>query len=305
MVDERIVKKYAKLLIDKPHTLSEIAEKLGKSRTEVKRDMRTLKRELGMNIVSEKFSKGTYYFIPSRERYIPKNNLETDYFALISDTHIGNRYAEEEALKEFYDEVYSRGIHEVFHAGDLLEGVGVYKGQINDLAGDSINTQEQIEKVIKNYPKKRKVKTYVIAGNHDLKNYTNQGVDPVKMISERRSDFVYLGQYYGRVKLPEDIILELIHPSGSAPYSKDYAMLKYLRNRAKDSYPDILSMGHYHSSMYRNIQGTHAFMPGCFLGETDFTRRMGFEPAIGGWILEVKIKDGKIRKIRQEWIDFS
>jgi len=290
-----------KTIRENPKTLSELAKEFKCSKNQMKKQLTGL-RKRGVQVEKIRDKNGeTHYYVPSRLRSSVRV-VKTDYFGLIGDTHLCSKYAEEEALQMYYDEIADRGIKEVFHAGDLIDGMNVYQGQVNDLK--VIGLTDQIEYAIKNYPKKKGVKTRVIAGNHDLKEFKKSGIDPVKQIAQERKDIDYLGQYYGRVKLKGDVILELSHVSGGAPYSLSYRMQTYLRNRPPSKYPDILAMGHLHTSFFADYQDVLTYNVGSFMGDTDFLRRKGIISTIGGWIVELKVKDGRVVKAINEWVKF-
>ena len=296
-----MVRDLQKAIFENPKTLSELAKEFRCSKNQIKKQLTRL-RKLGVPVERIKDEAGvTHYVIPSKLRSEVRI-VDTEYFGLMGDTHLGSKYAEEEALQMYYDEIAERGIKEVFHAGDFLEGMNVYPGQVNDLK--VIGLSNQIDYAIKNYPRRKGVKTRAISGNHDLKEFKKSGIDPVKQIADKRRDIDYLGQYYGRVRLKDDVLLELSHVSGSAPYSLSYRMQTYLRNRPPSKYPDILALGHLHTSFFADYQDVLTYNVGSFMGDTDYLRRKGIIATIGGWIVELEIEDGNIKKAKNEWVKF-
>lgn len=295
--------KMVNILKDNPLTLGEISSELKQSKSQCKKDIRTLRQE-GIGIIGKKTDNITKYYFPLKMPQLEPKKTDINYFGLIGDTHLGDKYTEEECLLDYYDQCEDAGIKDIFHAGDIGDGVDVYKGQINDLLPDCITIQGQIDYIVKNYPRKKNIKTVLISGNHDTRQYERQGVDIAKSVADRRRDINYIGQSYGRVKLKDEVLLELVHPTGSSPYAKDYKFKTYLRERPINTYPDLLAMGHLHSALFEDVQGTQSYMTGCFLGDTEFTRRRGLNPAIGGWIVELNIEDGKIKKNTSSWIKY-
>jgi len=296
-------KKIINILRDNPLTLGELAAELKQSKTQCKRDLRDLKI-LGVYVARERIDNKTKYYIPLKMPTTEPRKVDTDYFALIGDTHLGSKYAEEECLNDFFDICDESGIKDVFHAGDIGDGVMVYDGQINDLLPEALTLQDQIQYIIEHYPRKKNIKQKLVSGNHDTKQFKRQGVDIAKSVADRRKDIEHIGQSYGRIRLKDDVLLEIAHPTGTCPYAKDYRFRTYLRERPINNYPDILALGHLHSSIFTDIQGTQSYMVGCFLGDTEFTRRRGLNPAIGGWIVDLDIEDGKIKRNRSEWVKY-
>jgi len=286
-----------------PISLSDLCKTHKISKSQMKSNIHQLRKR---GVAIQKNSEGalTTYFLPA---VLPKEleySADINHFGLIGDTHIGSKYAEPEALDMFYDEIDEAGIKHVVHAGDLVDGIGVYLGQFNDLLPDALNLEQQIDKAIKEYPQKKDITTYIISGNHDLRQFQRQGVDPVREVSKRRTDFKFLGQNYGRMRIEDDILMEVVHPSGGAPYSKDYRIRTYLRERPINTYPQILAMGHLHCSMFEDVQGTLSYLVGAFMGDTDYTRRKGLTTTVGGWNVDLDIDDGNIKRVRNEFIKF-
>ena len=302
MRSDKLWDKLQKTLKDNPCSLSELSSKFRTSKSHIKKTIRDMKKHY-INIVDNKIDGTTKYYIPLKLPQIEPEEVKTDCFGFTSDWHVGNKYVEEECLLDYLDTLKDYGIKVLFHGGDVVDGTGVYLGQINDLLPDCVNLQGQIDYFNKLIKTDKKLQKYFISGNHCLKNYRKQGVDPVKIICDNRSDAEYLGQYYGRAKL-KDVLLEIAHPSGAAPYSKEYRILTYLRDRPVDSYPDILGIGHLHAALFKETQGVLSYILGSFLGDTDYTRRRGISPSVGGWIVELDIEDGNIKKVKSEWVKY-
>jgi len=297
------MRKLNTILIKQPTTLNQLAKERKCSKNQVRKDLNTL-IERGVNVSRKRSNGSTVYYIPLKTEPVTPPKIQTDLFGIVADTHFGSKYNEPECLNDFYDRMADSGVKNVFHLGDLLEGVGVYPGQINHLRPNCISLEGQIEEAVKKYPQKKDITTYIISGNHDLKHYQRQGVDPVKQFSIQRKDFKYLGQSYGRARLKQNVLLEMSHPTGGAPYTKGYKFRTYLRERPINTYPDILAMGHLHCSLFEDVQGTLSYMGGCFMGDTDFTRRKGLHPSIGGWKVELEISGGKIKAAKNEFIRY-
>ena len=180
MSDLKSLEELRKQLLDNPTSLSEIASEFGVSRNTAKTMLRKLQKDLRVRIETSPGPRGaTMYYIPvSLAPY--EHEVQAEEFALISDTHFGNKYEEEEALDIFYDIVKESGIKTVFHAGDVTDGIDVYPGQYRDMVREVRDVNDLIEYTIKHYPKKRGITTYAIAGNHDVKLFKRtKGVDPL------------------------------------------------------------------------------------------------------------------------------
>ena len=196
------------------------------------------------------------------------------------------------------------GIKSVLHAGDVVAGFGIYAGQENEV--HTFGADAQAEYVVKNYPKIKGITTYFITGNHDLSFHKRSGVDIGQIITTKRPDMIYLGQYQGDVFL-DGVRIRLIHPDGGGAYAISYKLQKIAEQIRSGDKPHILISGHAHTSMYFWYRNIHCLMAGCFEGQTTFLLRKGINPAIGGWIMEMRAaKDKKksVVAIKPSWIPF-
>jgi hypothetical protein len=101
------------------------------------------------------------------------------------------------------------------------------------------------------------------------------------------------------------IDLELIHPSGGTPYTVGYRAQTLYRERPPDDRPTLAGIGHLHDKMQANAEGVEAFYTGSWQGPTPYIKRKGLPTKIGGWIVELEIQDGEVRRIRTEWIGYQ
>ena len=300
-------KNLEELILKNPMSLKEI-----KKYYDIKiKDVRTMiddKRVEGYDIQQVKAKGHNKFYINNAVKQFG-NEYEVDLapdepFALIGDTHLGSKFADIDTLHEFYDIARDRGVNKVFHAGDMIEGMNVYRGQLNDL--EVYGVDAQIDYATLNYPKKGGLETLLISGNHDLKMFEKDGIDPTKHIAANRSDITYLGQLSRRVKLGDNINLQLVHGSGGSAYARSYKSQVFLRNSPPDLHPDILAMGHFHTSYWiPEEQGTEVFNVGCFMHESDYLVRKGMYSVIGGWIVDAHGNENGIDNIKAEFLKFN
>lgn len=221
----------------------------------------------------------------SRQRWKDGKTLK---FAVVSDSHFGSQCQQPTYLQAFYDRVVAEGIDTVFHGGDLFDGDGrVYHGQEFDLF--LFGYDRQLAYGVENYPKRPGVTTYVIAGNHDWSFYQRGGADIVKALCEERKDLRYLGPMSGFVELGDTKIkVQLTHGKGGSAYAKSYRVQRQIENFAPEHKPELFFLGNFHSwccvPMTRNVYG---WQIGCFQSQTEFEKRLGLYPEVGGLIVEV------------------
>ena len=71
--------------------------------------------------------------------------------------------------------------------------------------------------------------------------------------------------------------------------------------------PEMAIFGHYHKAeyipMYRNVA---IIQTGCIQAQTPFMRRFHISAHVGGWIVEVIIKDRKdlVNRVKAEFVSF-
>jgi len=211
-------------------------------------------------------------------------------FWLIGDTHVWARECDMDALHRFYDEAKKEGVECVLHAGDLVDGCGVYPGQ--QFEQSEIWYEDQIAKVLQEYPDIW-VPTYFIWWNHDQSYLKSMWADICRSIDWLRDDLVNLW-YYDAVLNINWIKLQLQHWAGGSSYSPDYKLLRYIDTIKAWEEPDIFALWHYHRAIHSLHRWIHGFMPGAFLKPNLLAKRYKFPNIIGGWIIDIeKDEEGK------------
>jgi predicted phosphodiesterase len=223
-------------------------------------------------------------------------------FALLGDTHIGSLYAHGAALQGFYDYCDKRRVSCVFHAGDVLDGHKVYRGQEFELR--DIGLDAQVERLANTCP--RNVPTSFITGNHDQSFKVAAGA-PVGRLIEHATGWKFLGeeQAYVDFQTPKGAFkVQLIHPGGGSSYAISYRAQKITESLSGGTKPDLLAIGHYHKAdfipSYRNVC---VVQTGTFQRQTPFMARQGLAAHVGGWIIEVTVGEG-CNSIRGEFVAF-
>lgn len=282
---------------------------------------RAIEKELGLSNMYEKVRgyfrrhKNEIFDAPQKERLAVVQNQEpnrhtarwdgtdTLIFGLMGDTQFGSKYAQISYLRDFYELCRKRDIHDVYHTGDITDGLKMRPGHEYELY--EISADEMKTDVLKNYPKLEGIATHFITGNHDASIYKHVGYDIGKAIANEREDLDYLGRDCAVVNLTPNCTLELRHPWDGTAYALSYKIQKMIEAMESDSKPNILAVGHYHKAEYLFYRNVHAFQTACFQGQTPFTRGKGISVHIGGWIVTIRVdKDGYIQGICPEFIPF-
>jgi len=235
-----------------------------------------------------------------------KKNISNKVFTvgIVADTHFCSIHEKINELHTFYAICKKEGIKYVLNAGDLVSGWGIYHGQENEV--HTFGAKNQAGYVIKNYPKVEGITTYFITGNHDMSWWNKSGIDVGELISEKRNDMIYLGQYEGNLELG-GVKFRLLHPDGGGSYALSYKAQKIAEQIPSGNKPHVLIFGHWHTSHYFFYRNMHIFNAGCFEGQSLFLLRKGINPIIGGWTAEIRIgrdKKGTILSMRPCFIPF-
>jgi len=219
-----------------------------------------------------------------------KKSIKSKIFkvGLVGDTHLASSKEKRLELHSFYAQCKKEGVKEIYHAGDVVAGWGMFFGQENEVK--VYGADNQVEYVVEHYPKETGIKTYFITGNHDLCWWNKSGIDIGEKIAAKRSDMVYLGQYQADIEI-NGVTTRLLHPDGGNPYALSYRSQKIAESISSGDKPHILALGHLHTSIYYVYRNIHIIQVGCFEGQSNFLMRKGINPVIGGWILEIETID--------------
>lgn len=224
-------------------------------------------------------------------------------FAIIGDTQFGSKYAQISHLKSFYELCASEGIKDVYHTGDVTDGLKMRSGHEYELYKTSAD--DMVQDVIKNYPRIEGITTHFITGNHDASIYKQVGYDIGNTITEKRPDMKYLGRDCALIFLTPNCKLELRHPWDGTAYALSYKPQKMIEAMESDSKPNILAIGHYHKAEYLFYRNVHCLQTGCFQGQTPYTRGKGISVHMGGWIVTIHVdKNGTITRFGSEFIPY-
>lgn len=231
------------------------------------------------------------------------DGAKTIKFAVVSDTHIGSKYTQYTYLHEFYDLCVKEGVKDVYHAGDLTEGLKMRVGHEYELY--EVSADDMRDDVIKNYPQRDGIITHFITGNHDASIYKQVGYDIGQAIANARPDMKYLGRDCAVVDLTPNCPLELRHPWDGMSYAMSYKPQKMIEAMEGGSKPKILVIGHYHKAFYLFYRNMHCLLGGCFQAQTPFERGKGISVHLGGWIVTIRVdSEGTIQGISPEFVPF-
>lgn len=209
--------------------------------------------------------------------------------AVIGDTHFGSLYEAADQLRAFYRLCEEYGVEAVLHAGDVLDGHRIYRGQ--EFETHKVGFDAQLDWFADAAPE-TDIPTYFVTGNHDASFKKAAGIAVGKAIHERRPGWHWIGDDYGRIefRVPNGRRWRvlLVHPDGGTPYAISYRAQGIIRDLEGGSKPNMVCIGHLHKSLFmpsnRNIA---TYQTGCFQWQTPFMVRKPTDAHVGGWIVEV------------------
>ena len=229
---------------------------------------------------------------------------------ILSDTHLNSKECALPHLELAYDVLAERvtpdkyGVRHVYHAGDLVAGLGIYRTQAQDVINHTF--QSQVAYAVEKYPRREGVNTVLISGNHDVEGeFGRMGADPVQAVANQRDDFTYLGAYTGNVELPNGAHMTLVHGRGGGGYAVSYKPQKWVESVPAGRKPALVAFGHWHISGYFKHRNIPLLLAGCFEWQTSLLVRLGLQPDVGFWLVTLRLgDDGSVVKITPEWHQF-
>lgn len=297
----------------KPYTVEQLSDKLDVGVSTVRKMLDDLKAEGynvsvktdGSAILSSDIPKGESHVLDVR-----KMTTGTHKFGAVGDNHMGSRYERMDVLEALYDEFERQGVTTVFNTGNWIDGEARFNVHDLNVRGMS----GQVDHFVKNYPKRKGITTFFIAGDdHEGWYVQREGINigeyaEMKAKQAGRTDLVYLGYMEADVKIPAkngETVVRVLHPGGGSSYAISYTTQKIIESYQGGEKPHVLLIGHYHKAEYIFNRGVHAIQTACTQDQTPFMRKKKLAAHLGGWIFEFGADDnGAITRFRQEFIPF-
>lgn len=254
----------------------------------------------------------------------PKNNREEPLaIAMISDIHIGSYEFMESEFMRFIkwlncddgiikrQREFAEKVKYIVIAGDLVDGVGIYPGQIDDLTiKDIYNQYKRLSELLDMIPDH--IEIIISPGNHDATRqaepqppifedfakelYSNPRIHMVGNPCYANLHGINTLIYHGRSM--DDIISKIPGNSYTKPGK---AMLNLIKKRQLvpifgekvpvtpscndslfiDEVPDIFHCGHVHTTDVMTYRGVTLVNSGAFQSQTEFQKRMNLQPDPG------------------------
>jgi DNA polymerase II small subunit len=251
-----------------------------------------------------------------------KRFKEKAYIAFISDLQFGSKYFLERKFKKCIEWLKSNNpitqkLKYIFIVGDLVDGVGIYPGQKNNLLIKDIYKQyEEFSKAIEEIPDS--IHIVILPGNHDAvrlaepqpkipkellpdlyeKGNIQFATNPCYVILKENGVNIRVLLYHGYSY--DDHINQLPKLRAKAYNNPHHCMIDFLKRRhlaptygvspfapthsdnlVIDKVPDIFAMGHTHYFSMNTYKGTNIIVTGTFERETEYQKKVGHKPDPG------------------------
>lgn len=254
---------------------------------------------------------------------------------LISDLHVGSRKFRDDLFEKFLDwlnrngDPEARGIRMLIIAGDVVDGVGVYPNQHNELEITSLREQfERLAELVSETPPH--IRVVIAPGNHEpiqralpqpplpgeyrsiLEKYGREFLfigNPACISIGSRLLLIYHGQGLDDIiqlipgishsnldeKIGEAMEIMLRHRHLCPIYGESTPILPLREDLLViDRIPSILHVGHVHVAYAGTYRGVRLINTGAWQEQTSYQRSMGLNPTIGVAAV-LNLKDLSIR----------
>jgi predicted phosphodiesterase len=242
----------------------------------------------------------------AHQKIVHDFNEQRVKIGLIGDTHLGSLFADMSVLKTAYHIFKKQGVKSVYHAGDILAGEKMYRGQEYELGVHGADAQ--VGFCVNNYPEANGITTHFITGNHDGSFFKRAGLDIGQIIASKRPDLHYLGPDEQDViitgKGNRRAILRLTHPRKGTAYAISYQTQKMIEAWSGGDKPAIVAIGHYHKAEYIFYRNVHAFQVGCIEKQTPFMKGQNIAAMLGFWILDFVISNRGVSEVGGKFFPF-
>lgn len=250
----------------------------------------------------------------------------------ISDIHVGSKVFMKDSFDRFLEWIgddnnpAAKGVKYLFIAGDLVDGVGVYKSQQNELEiTDIIQQYDELARLLHKIPKR--VTIFACPGNHDAA----RDAEPQPPIPEEFAKSLYSMKNMVMTSSPSYIKVEGVtvlmnHGNGldgviaalpglrKTGYDRpEQSMIQLLKKRhlmpvygdkskifpgehdglVIKELPNVFHAGHVHSFGFHNYRGIRVLNSSTFQDRTSFQVKMGHHPTPGR-IPFMNLRTGKV-----------
>ncbi|MHC1569859.1 MAG: DNA-directed DNA polymerase II small subunit [Candidatus Syntropharchaeales archaeon] len=276
--------------------------------------------------------------VPSNFR--PNHAQEESFAVLISDIHLGNLTFIDEAWEKFISwmrgelggprEVKaSRKVRYLVIAGDVVDGIGVYPNQEEELVvTDLMEQYRMVAESLARIPEH--IKIIIAPGNHDavrqadpqpqlperiqrlFKDHKNTAFvsNPAIVELDGVSVMIYHGQSFDDLIMaipglsydhPDEVMIEMLKRRHLSPIygGKVPIVPAVIDSGVIERVPDILHCGHTHTVGVGRYRGVTVINAGTWQGQTEYQKKLNITPVPGcAALVNLKSLDVNMLKFR-------
>ncbi|GEM_PF-2241561 len=294
------------LTTNAPCHIKKLAAELDKSAAGIV-DLAQSLRNKGIFVVK---NEDTFYLGNAAVSLPPEAMVIKDFevkVGLIADSMLGSKSEQPTNLCRAFKIAEHKGV-------DLMIHAGVSAGKPTNIKKDEFHKptiEEQVDYIVRNYPRSKKFKTRLISGYHDMQ-WRKDGRNILAEICMQREDLIYRGDWQSDFPLrrgPEKgdrwpLLKVAYHGGDDSPYSKSYPVQGFADNLVQDvedlyadDHPEIVAVAG--QGTYCDLSGgtiSHLVsLPGLRLISPSMMRRKrrSVVPTVGLIILTIKFdKEG-------------
>lgn len=227
-------------------------------------------------------------------------------FGVISDTHLGSLYTAPERVLEAFNTFKERGITDILHPGDVVEGMSNRAGHVYELRPEGLGYTRQLKYAIE-VLSEWDGEIYAVSGNHDRWFIKSGGADILEAISQRLENFHMLGHDVGDLYIDTEygqLHIGLWHGEDGASYATSYRIQKVVESLPGGQKPHVLLTGHVHKTGYFMERNIHALLSGCLQSQTPWMRGKRLPAHTGYWTVTVGFNDDGVYAFSPMWYPF-
>jgi DNA polymerase II small subunit len=241
---------------------------------------------------------------PEVEVKAPKKVDKDIDIAFVSDLHVGSKLFYSKNFEAFLKDLRNfEKLKYLVISGDIVDGIGIYPNQINELVIKDIYKQyEMFMNLLGIIPED--IHVFVLPGNHDaarraepqefekdmLKSFPNVSIvtNPAYINIEGLEILAYHGTSLDSMIAaipglsyikPEEAMIQLIRKRHLSPIYGTNPIAPIAKdNLVIDTEPDIVVMGHIHRNAFANYKGVIVINAGTWQGRTEFQIKQGHVP---------------------------
>ena len=307
MINTRVLR----LLQADKFTLEELAEKLNQPADAIDRILKQMAKSGVTLKVSSLEEKVKYHvdLLPEAGNIV--NVREDDggvmRFVATADWHFGSSFHLPRTWHEAMKISEDAGLTRVYSAGDLIDGIDIYKGHRENLIADGLERQTDL--VARALSKHPHLRFFGIAGNHDYSFTQKVGAKPLAILEAKADNFTNLGDMRADIVV-NGIKIRMLHGASGRVYATSYPSQTYLRDYFKglerediSQLPHLMILGHYHTLYEGKDHGIWILQCGSFQdGENEYCVRRGLTGPHGLFHVKINYDGNQIEGFETKYI---